>query len=225
MATIELTWETFDETVTDGDIVLVDFWAAWCGPCRSFAPVYQQASERHPDVVFGKVDTEAEQRLAALARITSIPTLMAFREGILVFAQPGALPPAQLERVIAGVRGLDMDEVRRQVAAQEQVDERAVDVTGLAEAHAAGATVVDVREPAEYLAGHVPGALLLPMGQLSGRIDELPRDETVYVICASGNRSRSMVDVLVGAGVDAVNVEGGTLAWQQAGYPVARGSE
>ena len=225
MTTVELTWETFDETVSNGDIVLVDFWAAWCGPCRSFAPVYEQASQRHPDVVFGKVDTETEQRLAGLAQITSIPTLMAFREGILVFAQPGALPPVQLEQVIAAVRGLDMEEVRRQVAAQQQADERAVDVTDLAEAHAAGATVIDVREPAEYLAGHVPGAVLVPMGQLPGRIDELPRDGTVYVICASGNRSRSMVDVLVGAGVDAVNVEGGTIAWQQAGYPVVQGSE
>ena len=118
MATQQLTAATFERTVTDSPIVLVDWWAAWCGPCRMFAPVFEEASEKHPDIVFGKVDTEAEQGLAAAARITSIPTLMAFRDGILVFSQPGALRGADLERVIEAVRGLDMDDVRRQVEAQ-----------------------------------------------------------------------------------------------------------
>jgi thioredoxin 1 len=117
--TQELTAAQFNETINGNDIVLVDFWASWCGPCRMFAPVYEQASEQHPDIVFGKVDTEAEQSLAAAARITSIPTLMAFRDGILVFSQPGALPAAGLEQVIEGVRGLDMDQVRADVAAQQ----------------------------------------------------------------------------------------------------------
>jgi thioredoxin 1 len=116
MPSTTLTAENFQFTVTGNDIVLVDFWADWCGPCRRFAPVYEEASEQHQDIVFGKVDTEAEQALARVAKVTSIPTLMAFREGILVFAQPGALPPAALESVIAGVRGLDMDEVRTQLA-------------------------------------------------------------------------------------------------------------
>jgi thioredoxin 1 len=118
MATVTLSTDTF-ATATDRDgIVLVDFWAAWCGPCRAFAPVFEQASDEHSDILFGKVDTEAETELAAAANITSIPTLMAFRDGILVFAQPGALSPAMLSRLIAAIRELDMDDVRRKVAAQ-----------------------------------------------------------------------------------------------------------
>ncbi|MCU7729389.1 thioredoxin [Actinoplanes sp. KI2] len=112
MASVTLTKGSFEQTVTDNPIVLVDFWAAWCGPCRSFAPVVERASEQHPDVVFGKVDTETEHHLAAAARISSIPTLMVFRDGVLVFAQPGALPAAALEQVIQSFRDLDMDEVR-----------------------------------------------------------------------------------------------------------------
>ena len=119
MATATATGETFDD-LTDGEgIVLVDFWAAWCGPCRQFAPVFEAASEQHTDVTFLKVDTEEERELAARAAITSIPTLMAFRDGILVYARPGALPAPMLEQLIEGVRALDMDDVRRQLAEQE----------------------------------------------------------------------------------------------------------
>lgn len=116
MATIDLTNETFEKTIGGDGIVLVDYWAAWCGPCRRFAPVYEKASQKHTDITFGKVDTEAEPQIAQAANITSIPTLMAFRDGILVFAQPGALPASGLDEVIEKVRELDMDEVRKKIA-------------------------------------------------------------------------------------------------------------
>ncbi|MBT2547382.1 co-chaperone YbbN [Arthrobacter sp. ISL-65] len=116
MATVDITGEQFASTIEGNGIVLVDFWAEWCGPCRQFAPTYSAASEKHPDVVFAKVDTEAEQQLAAEAGISSIPTLMAFREKVLVFSQPGALAAPQLEQVIDAVKALDMEEVHAHVA-------------------------------------------------------------------------------------------------------------
>ena len=125
MATVNLTKDTFEGIITGNDIVLLDFWAPWCGPCKQFTPVFESISETHPDIVFAKVNTEEEQELGGYFKIRSIPTLMAFREQVIVFSQAGALPPAGLETVIEKISELNMDEVRRQVAEQEKSQEDA----------------------------------------------------------------------------------------------------
>ncbi len=120
MAVVELTDATFEQAVADNDLVLIDFWAPWCGPCRSFAPIYEKIAERHPDVVFAKVNTEEEQALASHFQIRSIPTVMVIRQKVILMAQPGVLPESALEDVIAKAQELDMDAVRAEIAAEEQ---------------------------------------------------------------------------------------------------------
>ena len=225
MSTVDLTTETFESTIADNDVVLLDFWASWCGPCRQFAPTFEAASEKHTDIVFAKVNTEEQQELAAAAQISSIPTLMAFRDGICVFAQPGALPPAALEELIGAVRGLDMDDVRRQLAeqqAQQQGGTDEVDQETFAAAHSEGAFVVDVRESDEWITGRVPGATHIPMHDVPARLEELPRDQSFYVICQAGGRSRQVTQFLRQQGFDAINVAGGTGEWAARGWALER---
>ncbi len=124
MATVELTKENFEKVITDSPMVIVDFWAPWCGPCRGFAPIYDKAAEAHQDVVFGKVNTDAEQELAGAFSIRSIPTLMVFREKVVLFQQAGALPASALEQVISQAKSLDMAKVHQEIAAREQQQEQ-----------------------------------------------------------------------------------------------------
>jgi len=219
MTVHEVSSEGFDAFVTAHDIVLVDFWAEWCGPCRAFAPVFESAASQNADIAFAKVNTEIETDLAARAQITSIPTLMAFREGILVFREAGALPGPELAKLIAAVRDLDMAAVRAQIA--EGAPDEEIDVEVLAERHAAGEFVLDVREDYEFAGGRVPQAHHIPMNEVPARLEELPQ-QRINVICQSGGRSRAITDYLRAQGFEAVNVAGGTAAWAARGWPLER---
>jgi thioredoxin 1 len=219
--TVTITKDTINSTVEGNGIVLLDFWAAWCGPCRSFAPVFEKAAQDNPDIVFGKVDTEAEPQLAAAFGISSIPTLVAIRDRTLVLSQPGALPAAALADLVSQVRALDMDAV---AAAGRAASAPEVDVGELERARSGGAVVIDVREPDEYAAGHVAGAQLVPLSTVPQAVHRLPTDRPVYVICQSGRRSLDAAQFLLRHGIDARSVAGGTSAWAGSGRAVETGS-
>ena len=220
MSTRELTADTFEETVVGGGIVLIDFWAEWCGPCKQFGPIFETASEKHPDIVFAKVDTEAEQQLAGQAGISSIPTLMLFRDGILLFHQAGALPPQALEGVIEQARELDMDAIRAQIAEAEAHPEE-FDLDTFAAQHAGGGYVLDVPPVRGVAGGHVPGAVHIAMNDVPQRLAEIPTDRRVHVICRAV-AAVAITDYLRSNGVDAVNVSDGTAGWAQRGWPLDR---
>lgn len=223
MPTVDLTADTFAPTIEGNSIVLVDFWAEWCAPCRAFAPRFTDASEKHPEIVFGKVDTDVEQQLSAMAGIRSIPTLMAFRDQILVFSQPGALNGRQLEEVITAIEGLDMAEVRAEIERADSARVASISAGELA-ALPGEPTIIDVREPDEFAQGHVPGAVNIPLGQLPRRLQDVPSDEAVYVICLSGGRSAQASALLAQQGRDAVDVLGGMTQWRRNGLPLAKGA-
>lgn len=222
MSTIDLTADTFETTVLGDGIVLVDWWAAWCGPCRMFAPVFEKSSQTHSDIVFAKVDTEAEQGLAAAAQISSIPTLMVFRDGILVYREAGALPEPALEDLIGQVRTLDMDAIRAQMATEASATYVDVTVHEL-QAMADDALVIDVREEYEFVEGHVEGSQLIPLGTLPQQVNSLPKDKDIYLICRTGNRSATAAQFLAKQGLTAKNVTGGVVAWSGAGYELVSG--
>ena len=192
MPTISLTADNFEQKAIGAGITIVDFWAQWCGPCRNFAPIFEAASEVHTDITFGKVDTDAEQELSSSAQISSIPTLMVFRDGILIYREAGALPAPQLEELIASVRALDMDQVREQVAKQVEGGIEALAARAFMErVIQTGAVLLDVRTPDEYAAGHVAGAQLIDVQQPDFGMNVASLDPSfVYAIyCRAGARA------------------------------------
>ena len=186
MGTVALTEATFEQTIAENDIVLVDWWASWCGPCRMFAPVFDAAAAQHTDIVFAKIDTETEQALAGAAGIMSIPTLMAFREGVLIFAQPGALPAPALEDLIAQVRALDMEVVRGEM--QRDRPEGTADTSQAHASHDEGA-VVDRNAWDERYAGDELVWSAQPNRFLVAEVETLPPGRALDLACGEGRNA------------------------------------
>ena len=225
MTTVELSAATFEQTVSGEGIVLVDFWAAWCGPCRQFAPVFEKASEDNPDIVFGKVDTEAEQRAwPRWPRSRSIPTLMLFRDGILLFNQAGAMPPQALDRLIEP--GPRAGHGRRTPGGGRRAGGRRQRSAGRGRPRRVrrrpqpGAYVVDVREDAELAGGHVPGAVPHPDVRRPGRGSPSCRRASRSSSSASPATAAARSSTTCAPGHQAINVAGGTGGWAQRGWPL-----
>ena len=192
MPTVSLTADNFEHKAIGAGITIVDFWAAWCGPCRNFAPVFEAASDVHTDITFGKVDTEAEQELASSAQISSIPTLMVFRDGILIYREAGALAAPQFEELITAVRALDKDEVRAQVAKQAEGGVEMLTARDFMQrVIQSGAVLLDVRTPDEFAAGHVAGAQLIDVQQpdFGMNVASLDPSLTYAIYCRAGVRA------------------------------------
>jgi len=224
MPTVSLTADNFEEKAIGAGITIVDFWAEWCGPCRSFAPVFEAASEVHTDITFGKVDTEAEQELAAGAQISSIPTLMVFRDGILIYREAGALPAPQFEQLIASVRALDMDDVRAQVARQAEGGIETLSARDFMQrVIQTGAVLLDVRTPEEYAAGHVAGAQLIDVQQpdFGMNIATLDPSLAYALYCRAGVRATVAAEQMQIAGFPQVIVltPGGFADLAELGVP------
>jgi thioredoxin 1 len=200
--------QTFNDDLPAEGIAVIDFWAEWCGPCRSFAPVFEASAAQNPDVVHLKVEVDTNPALSNAFSVQSIPTTVFLRDRVVLGAVPGAMGATQLADLLRQVREIDMDQV------QAEADAPAVDVNEAPALVEAGAVIIDVREEDEFAEGTIPGARNVPLGRLADELDTLPRDRTIALLCRSGNRSGKAQELLLSSGFDAVNLEGGMLAWQ-----------
>lgn len=229
MPTLGVSADTFERDVIGSVMAIVTFMTASSEAFTALSDDLEAFADANPDITFATIDAEVESGLAAAARIDAIPTIMAFREGNLVFRERGALENETIQQLIDTLRGLDMQEVRRTLAERahtrtEPTRAAEVSVQELAEALQRSALVLDVRTPLEYSSGHVPGAVLMPLHTLARGAENLPKDARIYLICKVGDRSRQGCELLSGLGYAAINVAGGMEAWKAAGLTCETGS-